>query len=388
VYLDGAYTFQEYIKQNVTFINYVRERFDAQVHVLITQQQTGSGGDAYNLFFLGQNAFAGKNDTLMYIANTTNTDDETRKGLVKTLITGLLPYIAKTTQDLPVSFSYNTVTNNDESRQADDTWNGWVYSVGTNGNMSLSSSVQSYFFSGQLSAKKVTDNWKIGMGGGGYLNKSIFDLGGADFTSQNDGSYGNIAVVKSLSKRWSAGVAVDYISSTFSNYDVNLTLSPAVEYNIFPYAESTTKLLTFFYTIGPEYSNYTDTTIFYETEEILLNQELDITLSVNQKWGSIDLGVNGSAYLHDLGKNQVGIYTSVSWSILAGLSLSTYLNFDIIRNQLNLPKEGASEEEILLQLQELQTDFQFFTYFGVSYTFGSIYNNIVNPRFRAGTFSF
>ena len=37
--------------------------------------------------------------------------------------------------------------------------------------------------------------------------------------------------------------------------------------------------------------------------------------------------------------------------------------------------------DVLLRRRALLTGFQYFTHFGVSYTFGSIYNNVVNPRF-------
>jgi len=36
---------------------------------------------------------------------------------------------------------------------------------------------------------------------------------------------------------------------------------------------------------------------------------------------------------------------------------------------------------VLLRLRELETQFEYFTSFGLTYTFGSIYNNVVNPRF-------
>ena len=106
--------------------------------------------------------------------------------------------------------------------------------------------------------------------------------------------------MKSLNDHWSFGGEAEYFTSTYSNYDANINISPAIEYNIFPYAESTTKLLTFFYKIGPEYSNYTDTTIFEKENEILLRNRLDISLSMTQKWGSITIGLNGSNYFHDL----------------------------------------------------------------------------------------
>jgi len=46
-----------------------------------------------------------------------------------------------------------------------------------------------------------------------------------------------------------------------------------------------------------------------------------------------------------------------------------------------LPRGGASLEEVLLQRRELQTQYSYWGNVGVSYSFGSIYNNVVNSRF-------
>lgn len=43
---------------------------------------------------------------------------------------------------------------------------------------------------------------------------------------------------------------------------------------------------------------------------------------------------------------------------------------------------SASTEEILVRQRELATGYQYEVGFGVSYSFGSIFNNVVNPRFR------
>jgi len=43
--------------------------------------------------------------------------------------------------------------------------------------------------------------------------------------------------------------------------------------------------------------------------------------------------------------------------------------------------KGASLEEILLRRRELETSYYYYFSIGLSYTFGSIYNNVVNPRF-------
>ncbi|MFC1561269.1 hypothetical protein ACFL4V_02215, partial [Candidatus Latescibacterota bacterium] len=71
----------------------------------------------------------------------------------------------------------------------------------------------------------------------------------------------------------------------------------------------------------------------------------------------------------------------LSLRLFEGLSLNLHGRYSRIHDQLSLPGKGATEEEILLHRKQLATQYDFFTYFGLSYTFGSIYTNIVNPRF-------
>jgi len=56
----------------------------------------------------------------------------------------------------------------------------------------------------------------------------------------------------------------------------------------------------------------------------------------------------------------------------------------MVHDQLSLVKGGATTEEILLHRKELETQYRYYVSFGLTYTFGSIYNNVVNPRFSSG----
>ncbi len=55
-----------------------------------------------------------------------------------------------------------------------------------------------------------------------------------------------------------------------------------------------------------------------------------------------------------------------------------------VRDQIFLPRSGASDEDVLLERRALQTDFSYRGFVRLSYTFGSIFNNVVNPRFGGG----
>ncbi len=187
--------------------------------------------------------------------------------------------------------------------------------------------------------------------------------------------------MKSISDHWSYGGTVYIGSSIFNNLDRSISVMPGIEYDIFPYSQSTRKQLRFLYSIGYNYFNYIDTTIYEKTEEGHAQHSINVAYSVIQKWGQIDLSSEYSNYLYDWSKNNVSVYGNFSLRVIKGLQLSFSGGASILHDQLGLAKTGATSEEILLKRKELATQFQYWGSFGVSYTFGSIYNNVVNPRF-------
>ena len=57
------------------------------------------------------------------------------------------------------------------------------------------------------------------------------------------------------------------------------------------------------------------------------------------------------------------------------------LNASRIRDQLSIPARGATDEEVLLRLRRLQSGYEYSLSVSLTYTFGSIFSSIVNPRF-------
>ena len=96
VYLDVSRRFQEYIKTEIPFVNYVRDRKQAQVYIMMTDQRTGAGGNEYTIKLIGQNGYKGVNDTLRYVSRQTDTEEMTRSDIVKVLKKGLIRYVEKT----------------------------------------------------------------------------------------------------------------------------------------------------------------------------------------------------------------------------------------------------------------------------------------------------
>ena len=70
----------------------------------------------------------------------------------------------------------------------------------------------------------------------------------------------------------------------------------------------------------------------------------------------------------------------INLRIIQGLALRVTGRFQLIRDQINLPKGEVSIEDLLLRQRQIATDFKNTISLGLSYTFGSIFNNIVNTR--------
>ena len=91
-----------FIRGEIPYINYIRHRLDAQVHVMVTRERSGSGRE-YTLMFYGFETFSGLDQQLRYYTSDTDTDDERRRGFTRLLKLGLVPYVVQTPAGDPSS---------------------------------------------------------------------------------------------------------------------------------------------------------------------------------------------------------------------------------------------------------------------------------------------
>ena len=272
-------------------------------------------------------------------------------------------------------------------------WNYWVFELETRPRIELEESLKELSWRNSISATKITSDWKLEFDyDHSYTRtKRIKEETGSDgniekVTDVYERKYQSLdnLIVKSLGSHWSAGLRFDISSSTYSNTKLNVKMLPTVEYNIFPYAKSTRRQLRILYGFGYEHGIYNDTTIYNEIENQLFQQELKVAYQVQQKWGSVNISLEGSNYFHDFSKNRLELEGIIRIRIIKGLSIQLYGSAARIRDQLSLVKGKASDVDVFLRLQELSTSYNIDGSLGITYTFGSIYNNIVNPRFGNG----
>jgi hypothetical protein len=385
VFIDctNAYCDTEYFRTELAFVDHVRDRRDADVHVLVTGEDTGGGGREYTFAFIGLGRFDKVNHTLRTVTKSTDTDDERRKAMLATLKLGLVRYVADTPAGLELQITHRKPAGAQGStKPARDPWNYWVFSANLQGSTSGEASQSSVNLYGGFSANRVTEEWKILSSVSGSYSQSDYTFSEGDtFTSISRGFYGSALIVNSLGAHWGGGGQVLFSSSTYSNLEAKLRVAPAIEYNVFPYSESTRHQLTFNYAIGISRVNYFETTIYGEDEETLPDHALTVTLDMRQPWGTTSTSFEVSQYLNDMSKNRLVLYGDMNVRLFKGFSLSAWGSVSRIRDQLNLPIGEATQEEVLVRQRQLATSYDYYVSMGFSYRFGSIFNNVVNARF-------
>jgi len=381
IFIDCARCDMNYIRDEVPYVNYVRDVKEAQLYIMETSDMTGSGGRRYTYAFVGQQEFTGMNDTLVYSSRPDDSRDYQRIWRTQMIKMGLMPYVAKTPLYSEVLIN---PTERVEQDVVEDKWNNWVFELEAEPDFEGEESYKELELQSSISATKITHDWKLELDFDHRYTRTKYTYDDTLYTNYK--SYGglDLLVVKSLGEHWSAGLRSSLKSSSYTNIDLALDVLPSVEYNIFPYSKSTHRQLRILYGIGSSWRMYNDTTIYDKTEELLWGHQLEVAYQVQEKWGSVNVSLEGSNYFHDFSKNRVELGGYVSIRILKGLSLRIRGGAARINDQLSLVKGEASEAEILLQLQELETSYNLEGGLGLTYTFGSIYNNIVNPRFGNG----
>lgn len=339
--------------------------------------------------FIGRGAFEGKADTLHHFTEADATRDDRRRGLARTFELGLVPFVDElpVARRLRVRYEEEGAGEGEEPAERrpaaspeDDPWNFWVFSVRLGGFFRGESSTSSSRVNGNLSANRTTEAWKVQTSVGGSFSRDEFEVGDETISSDSRNLTSSLSVVKSLGDHWSAGVRTSAASSTFRNQDLALSLAPAVEWNFFPYQESSQRKLTLQYRVGPNHFDYERETIFDRTRETLVDQTLVLSLSLRQPWGSVSTSLEGANFFHDFDRNHVTLSGNMDFRLFRGFSLDIFGSYSRIRDRIFIAKEGATEEEVLLRRRQLDTQFSYFVNVGFRYTFGSIYNNVVNPR--------
>lgn len=350
---------------------------------MVTTQPTGSGGTEYLFKFIGLGRFLNIDDELRFTARQTQTADERRSGYAELVKLGLVRYVTSTGAANRLHLVYRPEPGPAGSPPPlADPWNFWSFRLRGSGAVSGEKSNSSRNLSSVVTANRTTEEWKVNANL--FLNFHTNEFTLSDGTALTDASHdhgvGGI-VVRSLGDHWAVAGRGRVASTTFLNQKRASRIGAGIEYNVFPYAESSRRELTFQLTTNINHLRYYEPTIYGKLSETAADASLLAAFDIRQPWGSSGVSLETATYFHDLGRHRIVANGDIDVRLFKGFSLSVDSSASRINDQLYLAAGDASDEEILLRRRQLATTYRYRFAVGLSYTFGSIYNNVVNTRF-------
>lgn len=372
---------RDFLRTEITLVDWVTDRTASDVHVIASGLSTGAGGREVTLEFIGRAALASRADTVVFRTPPDATDDLYRREFERHLRLGLVRYLLAAGQGRSLVLEETTTDGAPVATTTADPWNFWVFTVQLDGELDAESREVGYDIGAEVRANRTTADWKIRLRLGGSIDRTTFELDdGEEFTAKRDGWSSRAMVVRSISPHWSVGGVVDAWSYKPDNLDFRARIGPAIEWNLYPYAEATRRQLVVLYTVSLNRIDYVEETIFDEVEETRFDHQLQVAYETNQPWGSAYVSGSARNYLHDWSLNRLGISAGLELRLARGLEFEVDGSYSRVRNQITLRKGDATDEEIFLRLRELATGYRASVNVGLSYTFGSFLNTVVNPR--------
>ena len=369
----------DFIKQNTLVFDYVRDRTLSDIEVFVFEISNAGGGRKYSFEYKGKNAFQNMDNEISTNIPSNLTFVEAREKLLKTYKLGIVYFLQNTSFQNQLEVNFYDDKNKPEELSLDQ-WKNWVFEVSGSFNLENEKSIKEEEYSLGLEVDRVTEMWRIRSDFGMRRSVKFFSGDEESYNSERKRTFFSGSIVKSLSNHFSTGVFGYYLNDTFRNYRSFVNFSPALEYNFIPYTEVLTREITLAYKIGYNFYEYFEKTIYGFLNQEMFNQSLTLNLRYREKWGSIYSYLVASQFLDQPDQNRLTLNNNINLRIVRGLSLRISGNFQLIRDQINLPQGEASIEDLLLRQRQISTNFQNRISLGLSYTFGSIFNNIVNTR--------
>ena len=130
VFLDCDDCYSDFLQSEIEFVDYVRDRTEAEVHVLITRAQTGERRRASTRSRSSAAADSQDvTDTLKTVTESSDTDDIIRRQLATSVRAGLLRFLTR--DAVPPRLAIEVKLGSEQQRPAvaGDRWNNWVFSL-------------------------------------------------------------------------------------------------------------------------------------------------------------------------------------------------------------------------------------------------------------------
>jgi hypothetical protein len=266
----------------------------------------------------------------------------------------------------------------------EDPWDFWVFEASADIEIDGEETERNREYSGSFDARRTTQTWKIELESFGNFSRQEQDLSDSTVSVDRRTNWSSdLLLAYALADHWSVGMIAGASASTRRNERFGAEAAAALEYSLFPYGEAPRRSLTARYDLRMRYFDWDEETIYFESAETRPQHQLQLQLFQRQPWGESRVSIDGSQYLHDRGKWNVSLSGDVEFRVFRGLELEVRGDLAFIEDQLFISAEGLTLEEILQGRFDRPTDFSYELSVGLSFEFGSIYNNVVNNRFSS-----
>jgi len=374
--------FVDYLKQELSYFDFCRDPHDADFVVVISEQPNGQGGLRLFVRLLETEEQPGSDrslrDEVTFPAGTASV--ERRAALLQTVYRVLYARLLGTNHARAFELG---LAGRDGSKLSSlrDPWNYWVLAPEVGGSGEGGSGYHFIELWGALTIRRITSSSKFRLRGsfGQDLNSYVLESG--ERVSATVGSYGaRLLLAKSWRRHFGLGAVTVVRGSEFENLRGHLHAGPLLELNLFPYEENASRQLRLAYQVGP-WANW-----YFEPNQAGLEQELrsyhalSLVVDLNQKWGSAQWLVQWNQFLDDPTQFRLSTGGNLAIRLTRGLAFTVGGQAAWVRDLINLRGREITDLELLLWTAQQPTDFTITGEFGLSYTFGSRHDTIVNPR--------
>jgi hypothetical protein len=386
VFLDcqNAQCDRNFFITDLPFALWTQDRLDSDVHLLITRIGTASGGGEYTLTFNGQKAYASRIDTLVTFVPPNSSDDMRRRELARVAKVGLAPYAMRRPGSERFSIRYDAPAGAMAAPRMTtlkDPWNFWVYRTRINGSGSAESRGSNYDVNSNANASRITEDWKLTFNAHHEYRANKFKLSsGEERRFALRSADVSARIVKSINTHWSVGTNLAGGYAEFRNIQSQAAADATIEYNYFPWSEATSRQLLAVVSVGHRYFDYYEESIFGVTTENRQLARFILATESRQTWGNIDGSMRYTTYLHDSNVYNLSFTARTNIRLTRGLSFEIRGDAAKVKDQLFLARGDATDDEVLTRQRALATAYRLSGSVGLNFTFGSIYNTVVNPR--------
>ncbi|MEY4544346.1 MAG: hypothetical protein RL685_541 [Pseudomonadota bacterium] len=376
--------FADYLRQELSYFDLVRDpHLENVLTLLVVRQPSANGGERFSVSLHRPSGSEPSATALThsFVGAPGAPEHALRQQLLQVLFRALHIELASSAHDS--AFELRLLPRSAESLDhVLDPWDFWVLAPELSGHTEAESGRYFAELSSSLNIWRITETTKLRLSATHTVSANGFRLeDGSRVGSRSDQWRLRGLHALSLGEHWALGSVAEARGSDYENLELQVHYGPLVEFNIFPYSDNSSRQLRVAYQLGPWVNWYGEPNQQGKRRELLPYHALSLIADVNQPWGSWQWIGQLNSFLSRPEKYRLSTGVTLALRLMEGLAMTLTGEAAIVRDLINLRARDITDRELLLDATQLPTSYTTVLQLGITYTFGSVHNTIVNPRF-------